>query len=300
MKPPALNPGDTIGVMAPSSVVERNDIERSKALLESKSYKVFVHPQTYEQEHSSAGSHLQKALALQGLWQREDIKAIWAAGGGNRALHLLESINFEKMAAKPKIFIGFSDVTALLNGVYAHTGLTTFHGPVFKNLHKHGEMDHLLGLLQGDTSSYDLSSATLIKEGHAQGPLIGGNLSLFHYLPHTLPGEFWEGALLFLEECNEELSRIDRMILQLKRLGVLGQINGLILGEFTDPKDTGRPFGYSLEDIIREHTDGLDIPTLINAPFGHGEVLFTFPIGVQATLDSKNMSLELSSSAVTS
>src|SRR5262249_50985443 len=105
MKAPALKPGDTIGVMAPSSTVEKEDIEKSKALLESKGYKVFVHPQTYERENQSAGTHLQKTLALQGLWQRDDIKAIWAAGGGNRALHLLSSINFEAMKKKPKIFI---------------------------------------------------------------------------------------------------------------------------------------------------------------------------------------------------
>src|SRR5690242_17752811 len=97
MKPPALKPGDTIGVMAPSSYVENADIEKSKAVLEKRGYKVFVHPQTWERNNQSAGTNLQKTLALQGLWQRKDINAIWAAGGGNRALHFMDSINFDAM-----------------------------------------------------------------------------------------------------------------------------------------------------------------------------------------------------------
>lgn len=297
MKPPALNPGDTIGVMAPSSYVEDIDIKKSKALLEKKGYNVFIHPQTWEREHQSAGSHLQKTLALQGLWQREDIKAIWAAGGGNRSLHLLNSINFEAMKRSPKIFIGFSDVTTLLNGIYAHTGITTYHGPVFKHLHKNKQIEHLLGLLSGEQTDYPLDNAVTIQEGKASGPLIGGNLSLFQYLPSTLPGKFWQDGLLFLEDCNEELSKIDRMILHLKRLGVLSEIKGLIFGEFTGLKETGRPFGYTLDDIIREHTADLDIPVIMNAPFGHGKAFYTFPIGENAALNTEKKTLTLEQKA---
>ncbi len=285
--PPALNKGDKIGVFAPSSYVEKEDIEKSKALLESLGFEVFIHPQTYERENQSAGNHLQKSLAFQGLWQRKDIKAIWAAGGGNRCAHLLETINFERLKnSTPKILIGFSDVTSLLNAVYAHTNISTFHGEVFKNVHKYKQLDHLLELLGGDIVSYPVNQGNILKSGSAKGVLIGGNLSIFQYLPQTLPNDFYKDSILFLEDCNEELSRVDRMFLHLKRIGVLDKINALAFGQFTNMQESGRPFGYSLKDIISEHTDGLDIPVLYNLPFGHGEDLYTMPIGVDAEINT--------------
>lgn len=293
MNPPALHPGDMIGVMAPSSYVEKKDIEKSKALLEKRGYRVFVHPQTFERDRQSAGANLQKSLALQGLWQRADIKAVWAAGGGNRALHFMDSINFDAIKKKPKLFIGFSDATVLLNAIYAHTGIPAIHGPVFKNLHKHKEIDSLLALLAGEKISMPLKGAKILRPGKAKGVLIGGNLSLFQYLPQTLRGKFWENALLFLEDCGDELSRYDRMFLHLKRLGVLKEIKGLIFGEFTDIKDSGRPYGFTLEDIIREHTESCEIPIVMNAPFGHGKNLFPLPVGVKAEMDADQLILKM-------
>lgn len=299
MKPPALKSGDTIGVMAPSSYVEKSDIEKSKSLLEQKGYKVFIHPQTYERHNQSAGTELQKALALQGLWQRPDIKAIWAACGGNRSLHFIDSINFNALKKKPKIFIGFSDVTSLLNGIYASTNIPTFHGTVFKNVHKSAQLDHTLELLQGRKLSYPLKGTKVLNHGLAKGKLVGGNLSLFQYLPQTLPGKFWKNALLFLEDCGDELSRFDRMLLHLKRIGILKEVKGLILGEFLDIQDSGRPYGFSLEDIVREHTEGFDIPILMDAPFGHGKTLYTMPVGIKAELDTKANNLFLLEPSVT-
>ncbi len=300
MKPPSLKPGDTIGVMAPSGIVEKDDIEKSTNFLESKGYKVFVHPQTYERHNQSAGTHLQKTLALQGLWQRDDIDAIWAAGGGNRSLHIIESINFEAMKKNPKTFIGFSDVTALLCAIHAHTGITTFHGPVFKSLHKHGEFDHLHDLLTGKNVSYPMEKSEIINEGEAEGVLIGGNLNIFQYLPPILPEGFYDDAILFLEDCSEEMSRFDKMLLHLKHQGVFEKISGLVIGDFHDIRDNGEPFGFTLEDLIREHTEGLDIPIVMNAPFGHGKTLYSFPIGAKSALkvQKDHISFSLLESAV--
>lgn len=296
IKPPALKPGDTIGVMAPSSYVEEEDIEKSRAVIEERGYKVFIHPQTWEREHQSAGNVLQKSLALQGLWQRQDIKAIWAAGGGNRSLLLLDAIQFDKLKDKPRTFIGFSDATALLNGIYAHTGIGTVHGPVFKNVHKHKHMDQLFDVLEGRKSSMPLDQAKVLKDGKAEGPLVGGNLSVFQYLPQTLPGEFWKDAIIFLEDCNEELSRLDRMLLHLRRLGVFYDAAALIFGQFTNLQESGRPFGYTLEEVILEHTGDFDIPVIMNAPFGHGPDLYTLPVGGKALLDKNSAALHIAGS----
>lgn len=296
--PPSLKPGDRIGVFAPSSYVEKDDIEKSKALLEQRGYEVFIHPQTYERHNQSAGTHLQKSLAFQGLFMRDDINAIWAAGGGNRALHLLETINFTKLKDRPKLLLGFSDITALLNANYAHNKMVGIHTQVFKNLHKYEQLDHLLDMLAGQKTKIPFNDAKILHHGKATGHLIGGNLSIFQYLPQTLPGEFYDGAILFLEECNEELSKIDRMLLHLRRTGTLAKISALALGQFTDITESGRPFGFAREDIVREHTEYLDIPVITDLPFGHTNNMHSLPIGTRATIDTKKKILTLDEPAV--
>jgi len=291
--PPPLLPGDMIGVMAPSSFVDVGEIEAATAAIEAAGHKVFVHPQTYERLNQSAGNELQKALAFQGLWQRDDIKAIWCARGGNRAMHFVDAINFDKLKDKPKALIGFSDVTVLLNAVYAHTGMVSYHGPVFKQMADHKDAQGALDMLAGKVSTIDLSRGESLSDGVADGHLIGGNLSLFQYLPETLPDEFWKDGILFLEDCGDEYSRLDRMVLHLRRLGVLAQVKGLIFGEFSDLQDSGTPYGFSWRDIVEEHVRDLDIPILFNAPFGHGKNLPTFPVGQRVVLDTKQKILSL-------
>lgn len=286
--PPFLRPGDTIGVMAPSSYVEREDIEKSAAALEEYGYKVFIHPQTYERQGQSAGTSLQKSLAFQGLWQRKDINTIWLAGGGNRAGQLLGSINFEKLKGAPKNLVGFSDATSLLNAVYKHTEAVTFHAPVFKDLHRHQNFPEILALLGGEKQDCSLDDAQIITPGKARGPLIGGCLSVLQTLIGTEHMPDYKGALLFLEDAGDHLSRFDRMFTHFVNAGLFSDIAGLILGEFHDLQEGKRPFGFMLEEIIAEHADGLDIPVVTNAPFGHGKTLWPFPVGAEAEIDTKS------------
>lgn len=300
MKPFCLEPGDTIGVMAPSSWVDEKDIETSKKLLEDKGYHVFIHPQALLQHNQCAGTQEDKVAALYDLWDDEDIKCIWAAGGGNRGLLLLDNVDFRQLES-PKLLIGYSDVTAILNGLYSMRGMHCVHGPTFGQLHKHNDLDFLFSFLEGNERELPMDGAQFLKPGHAQGHLIGGNLSIFQYLHQVLGAYFYTGGILFLEDCHEELSRIDRMFIHLKQCGVLSSIRGLILGEFSDIKDTGKPFGYSLEDIVLEHTHDLDIPIIMNAPFGHGEHLPPYPIGTIVRMAETNgaPSLKLKESAFT-
>jgi len=283
-----LKAGDIIGVMAPSSFVEKEAIERSVSALEAKGFQVFVHPQTYERENQSAGNVLQKSMAFQGLWQRDDIAAIWAAGGGNRASLLLDSIHFERVARNHKTLIGFSDVTPLLNALYKHSGVSCIHGPVFTSLHSHMNLDDVLSVLRGENVQMPMEKAIIVREGEAKGRLFGGCLSPFLLLPQTQDCPNLEGSILFLEDTGEEISRIDRMFLHLKRLGVFDTISGLILGQFHNIQDTGRSFGYSLQDIVRTHLEGTNIPVVMNAPFGHGDVLYPLVIGAEARLSAKH------------
>lgn len=283
-----------IGVMAPSSYVEKDDIEQSKAELEKRGFTVTIHPQTYKQHNQSAGTHAQKLKALHELYADESIDAIWAAGGGNRALYLLNDLDHDLIAKNIKPLIGFSDVTALLNSIYAQTGNVGFHAQVFKRLHHFDELDQTLDVLKGKTTHMDLSRAEIVQGGTAEGTIVGGCLSLFHYLPGTNDCPSLQDAILFLEDTGDEMSRFDRMFAQMGRMGVFEQIGGLVLGEFLDVKDSSRPFDFSLEDIIGELLGGRDIPVVFNAPFGHGWALSPLPVGGTGTLDTAKGTLEFS------
>lgn len=291
IQPPALKIGDCIGVMAPSSRVEESDLQASVDLLHKHGYKTFIHPQTFEKLHQSAGTNEQKRDALHALVKNPDIKAIFFATGGNRALHLLGLLDFSLIRSHPKIYMGFSDNTALLNAITARTGLITYHGPTFRRISKNPQIDFNLRLLKGEETTIALESATTLRKGHAEGWLIGGNISLFQYLIHSGDMPDATGAILFLEDCYEEWSRIDRDFCFFKRSGIFDKISGLILGQFTDMLDTGTPFGFTFEDIIAEHTAGTKFPILTNAPFGHGENMVALPIGAKAKLHGTTLEI---------
>jgi muramoyltetrapeptide carboxypeptidase len=294
MTVPPLLPGDTIGVMAPSSYVERDDIEKSAALLEARGYRVAIHPQTYARHRQSAGTHAEKREALHALYADPAIRAIWAAGGGNRALYLLNDLDYSLIAANPKPLIGFSDVTALLNAINARTGQVGLHAQVFKNLHRWGELTIALDLLGGQKYRLDLQNAQIIQEGNARGRLVGGNLSLFHYLCGSRDCPPLEGAILFLEDCSDEVSRFDRMFCHINRLGGFDSLAALILGGFTDLRDGARPFGFSLHEIVMENLGNKGIPVIFDAPFGHGQSLLPMPVGSVASLSTQEKMLHYS------
>jgi len=296
--PPSLKPGDTIGVMAPSSKIPRPDIEAGVAYMQDRGYKVFIHPQTYlyadgDEDTASqyAGTVREKVDALHDLVRNPEINAVFFATGGTRALTILDSIDYKLIAANPKIYLGFSDHTALLNAIAAKSGLVTYHGPTFKRIPKNEPMDFNLRLLQGLEKTIPLGDVQTIHAGTATGKLIGGNLSLLRALnDHDFPD--LKGAIFFMEEIKEELSTVERHLCAMRRNGLFNKVGALIFGQFTDMTDTGTPFGMTMEDIIREHTDGLKIPVLMNASFGHVPTLRTFPIGQTVTLDGTTLALK--------
>mgnify|MGYP001627743599 CR=1 FL=1 len=292
MEAPLLKKNDTIGIFAPSSWVEREDIEQSARYVEEQGYKTLVHPQTYVRHHQSAGTHDQKLAAFYDLWDNPDVTCIWAAGGGNRAMHWMDMIDYGRLKKTPKFLIGFSDVTALINTIYAHTGIKAIHGTTFNRLYKCPQKQQHLDMITGARIIYPDTDMRVLQTGKACGALIGGNLSLMQYLATTLPRNFYKNKILFLEDCNEELSRIDRMLLHMKRSGIFDNVSALLFGDFGNFPETGKPFGFSFEEIIKEHTDGIDIPVIMQAPFGHEDTLFPLPIGFTANLNATKNHVE--------
>ncbi len=301
IKPPALKKGDRIGIFSPSSTVTRKDIEPGIAILRERGFDVYVHPQTFARHRSAAGTECEKSAALHDLFTDKSIKAIFAAGGGNHALWLLPEPDYKIARKNPKIVMGFSDNTAILNAFNARADLTTFHGPVVKWLPRTEDPDHCFALLAGKKVIYPMNDAIVLHKGAAEGRLIGGNLTLVNYLAGTRYLPKMDGAILFVEDINEELSNLDRLFWRLRTIGILQKISGLVVGQITDPKDTGkRPYGFSVTEIIERNIAGLAIPVVMNAPFGHVDRFYTMPIGSPAKLNARGnkVSLALTEPAV--
>ncbi len=292
-KPPALRKGDTIGIMAPSSRVDRDLLKKGIAQLKDMGFKVFVHPQTYARKGQSAGTAEQKSRALYDLVNNPDIKAIFAAAGGNQAMGFrLNQVDYTSLRKNPKILMGFSDTTVILNAVNSETGLVTFHGPTVQSIGRGHlpakQLRQCFNLLGGEKADMPLAKATVVHGGSAEGLLAGGNLSLVDSLIGTPWQPDFRGKILFLEDAGDEISRVDRMLNHLRNAGVFDQVSGIVFGGFADLTDNGRkPYGKTMAQIIREVTAGLDIPVVMNAPFGHGKDLYTLPIGASAQLTAR-------------
>lgn len=291
--PPALHKGETIGIMAPSSRADREKVIAGTETLKKAGYDVHIHPQTWKKNASSAGSPRQKAAALHDLFKNKKIKAIICARAGNLSGTILPHLDYGLIKQNPKIIMGYSDVSALLNAIHEETGLTTFHGPVIHKLAgkkmSARQARQCLDLLAGEETEIPASRVKVIRPGTAKGRMTGGNLSLVCSLMGTKWQPDFRGKILFLEDCDDELSRYDRMLRQLANAGAFRQAAGVLFGAFTDSKDTGAlPYGFTLQEIIRNAVSEARGPVIMNAPFGHGKDLYTFPIGGTARLEARS------------
>lgn len=279
--PPRLKKSDKIGVMAPSSFITKDDIEKAKSIVESYGYGVYIHPQTYEIYNQSAGTNEQKTDAFHDLIRDPDINAIFFATGGNRAMHWVDMIDFDLVKSNPKIIMGFSDCTVPLNIIHENTGLVTYHGPNFRWFMVHennkADIEQCFDVLSSDNviAAQTAIHGDIDNHNEIKAPLIGGNLSLFQYL---LDDVDCQDKILFIEDRYIETSRLDRMLCALKRNGVFNQIKAILIGDFSELLDTERPYGFSMDDMLAEHVPS-HIPIIRDCPFGHADRLITLPIG---------------------
>ncbi|MCG0277903.1 MAG: LD-carboxypeptidase [Thermanaeromonas sp.] len=296
IKPPALKPGDTIGIVAPASpLVSPDYLERGIKRLESWGFRVALARSIYafisrKDNEYLAGSDGERKRELESMFTSPEVKAIICLRGGYGSLRLLPQLNYGLFQANPKIFVGYSDITALHIAITQRARLVTFHGPmIYPELG--GEPSTLtissfLAVLTGPPHSYTLSPlpgahAFTITPGRASGRLVGGNLSL---LVATLGTPFevdTKGAVLFWEEVGEPLYRIDRLLTQLLLSGKLQAAAGIAMGECVGCGDLTE-FRELLEDLLRP----LGIPSFYGFPCGHGLHHFTLPLGTRVTLDA--------------
>ncbi len=308
IKPPALRPGDTVGIVAPASNVKRGDLEAGCEGLRRAGYRPFYLDSILEQDLYFAGSVQRRARELEDMFAREEVRAMVCARGGYGANYLLEALDLEKIKAHPKIFVGYSDVTTLLTYFSDTAGLVTFHGPMVAKdwLHEDGvDLTSWQAALAG-TGAWEPnlgggSGASGLVEGTAEGALYGGCLSILAASLGTPYEIRTEGTILFLEDLAAKPFQIDRMLMQLKLAGKLDGVRGIVFGEMLHCLQTANQ-GYTLEEVVLRIVGSLGVPVAYGLRSGHvtaGNI--TLPIGVRARLTVRGgqVSLRILDAAVT-
>jgi len=309
VKPRRLSPGDTVGLVLPASLtLEADDIALAKEQLEAIGFKVVIGAHAYDRHGYFAGRDRDRAGDVNRMFADDNIAGVICYTGGWGAPRVLPYLDYELIAKKPKVLIGYSDITALLNAVHQRTGLVTFHGPVggsmfdpytLENFRKVVMTAEPAGLLSPPPKkSSDLVDRTnrvlRLAPGKATGRLVGGNLTLLAAMMGTPFEVDTEGAILFAEDIREEVYSMDRMLTQLAQGGKFERMAGFVFGRCTDCKATS----FSLEDILRDRFSAGPAPAISGLSFGHIEQKLTLPLGVTATLDANAGTLHLDESAV--
>jgi muramoyltetrapeptide carboxypeptidase len=294
VKPPALRPGDTVGIVAPASNFKRSELEVGCESLRRAGYKPFYLDSIFDKDLYFAGSVERRARELETMFAREDVRAIICARGGYGANYLLGALNLDTIRANPKIFAGYSDPTILLTHFFDATGLVTFHGPmVAKDWAHDGGVDlpswqaMLAGVSDGNFMLGRESGMTGLADGLAEGTLYGGCLSILVASLGTPYEIKTKDTILFLEDVAAKPFQIDRMLMQLKLAGKFEQVRGIIFGEMLDCFQTANQ-GYTLPEVVLRIVGPLGIPVAYGLRSGHViGANITLPIGVNAALISK-------------
>lgn len=302
--PKRLRPGDQVALIAPAFQATAEQVREAILRLESFDLEV-VNTVSFQQNDGYFSSSAEAMVAtLHELFSNPQIKALVGVRGGYGCARLLPLLDWDLIKANPKIVMGFSDMTALLIAIHQKTGLITFHGPGASMPWPPFTRDFLHQILFAGTTKYfnppeaPDKLINILHGGSATGELIGGNLSVLSslvgspYLPQN-----WHNKILFLEDVHEEVYRLDRLLTHLKLAHILGQIKGLILGQFN--RCTAQiPQSFSVMELLTRVAKDLNIPVLANVTFGHQPEMLTFPIGATVRVDADQGRIELLSPAL--
>lgn len=318
LKPKPLRRGDTIGVVAPAGPVNRERIDRALERVRQRGFRIRTYGDLYRSQGYLAGDDDTRAREFMAAFADPDTTAVWCARGGYGVARILERIDFEVVRQHPKVFIGFSDITALHLAIQQCTGLVTFHGPNLQD--GFGKPDDMPAANEtalwravmaeqntGASDGYEFNLAGIedvelqpITAGVARGPLTGGNLAVLCGLMGT-PFEIeTAGRILFLEDVSERLYRIDRYLAQLSLAGKLQAAAGILVGSFSyDEGDEAEP-EENLRGMLQEYFGEMKMPVLAGFPAGHARYNLTLPMGALARLDADDRTVRLLENPVAS
>lgn len=294
-KPPLLKAGDTVGMVAPGRMILPGQISKSLDTFKQWGLEVIQGASLFSQYGYFAGTDRQRKEDLQQMIDDDSVRAIFCARGGYGMTRILDTLDLSALKKRPKWVVGFSDITALHLALH-RLNIESIHGlmPVqFDYVDSELSIDHLYELLFKGTGHITAPQRYYNRKGNAEAPVIGGNLSLICDSLGT-PSEIQTtDRILFIEEIDEYLYKIDRMLVQLKRSGKLNQLAGLVLGDFSSVKDTQIPFGKPLEQIILDNVDEHDYPIAFSVPAGHDIPNFSIPLMRKVSLQVDDAGSEL-------
>jgi muramoyltetrapeptide carboxypeptidase len=306
VKPPALRPGDTVGIVAPASNIKPTELQAGCEALRRAGYRPFYLDSILEQDLYFAGSIERRARELEEMFGREDVRAIVCARGGYGATYLLRELDPEKIRAHPKIFVGYSDITTLLTHFVDAGGFISFHGPMAAKDWAHEDGVDLVSwrTAVSSTMPWDVAlgaGASGLVEGDAEGVLYGGCLSILVASLGTPYEIKTAGTVLFLEDLAAKPYQIDRMLMQLKLAGHLDAVRGIVFGEMLDCVQAANQ-NYTLQDVVFRIVGDLGVPVAFGVRSGHVTSRnITLPFGVRAKLAVRagQVALRILESAVT-
>lgn len=301
IRPPRLHRGDTIGIIAPAAAVEVEAVQRGQRTLEEMGFRTKVGEGTFSRHRYLAGPDARRATELYAMFRDPEVQGIICARAGYGSGRLLPLLNFSILRRVPKVFIGYSDATLLLNALVQRAGFVSFHGPVVAGEFANGlslrARDHFLRLLTAGRGEEELTFPHVVRRGTGEGRLLGGCLSV---LVTTLGTPFaldTTDAILFLEDVGEKPYRIDRMLTHLKQAGKLAPLRGVIFGEMRECWGEGGDPAELLA-VIDEIFAEYHYPVGFGLPAGHGSENLILPLGTRVCLDGYRGCLVFLESAV--
>ncbi|MEQ8538304.1 MAG: LD-carboxypeptidase [Coleofasciculus sp. D1-CHI-01] len=303
LKPRRLNPGDTVGLISPAGLVDQKTLDEIAPTLSQLGLKTKLGTHLFDQYGYLAGQDVDRAADVNAMFADSSVRAVLAMAGGWGCNRILPLLDYELIRQNPKIIIGYSDVTSLLLGIYTHSNLITFHGPLGTSTWNWFSIQHLQRIL------FDGAAMTLqnllstpvetITPGKARGRLVGGNLSLVAALVGSDYLPDWQNSILFVEDIREEVYRIDRLLTQLKLAGILDQVAGFIFAQCTNcPAGEANEPSLTLRQVLADHIKPLGIPAWYGSMIGHIQDKFTVPIGGMVEIDAERGTIRLLESVV--
>ncbi|MDA3905039.1 MAG: LD-carboxypeptidase [Bacteroidales bacterium] len=273
--PPYLKEGDQIGLVSPAKKISINEIKAAIRMFQHWGLEPVFGQHLFAQDNQLAGNDESRAADIQSFLDNPEIKAIISTRGGYGSVRIIDKLNFDLFKRFPKWLIGYSDITVFHSHLNVQLKIESLHATMPLNFPMDGKAnsatESLRKALFGTLDSYTFKHKSVIRAGNAMGELIGGNLSILFSLMGSDSEMNFDRKILFIEELDEYLYHIDRMLMNLKRAGKLKSLAGLIVGGMSNMKDNDIPFGKNAEEIIVEHVGEYKFPVVFGFPAGHIE-----------------------------
>ncbi len=287
--PKYLVHGDMIGFVAPARSVENQEVEHAIQVCEKKGLKVVLGKNLFKKNHQFSGTDKERSNDFQEFLDNPEIKAIICVRGGYGSIRTFQHLNFRQFAMDPKWIVGYSDITVFHSYINSVLKIETLHAPMPFNFGKETvdpqSIEKTFEVLFGQNLEYSFHSNPLNCQGKAKGQIVGGNLSVLYSMRGTMADINTQNKILFIEDIDEYLYHIDRMMMNFKLGEKLNHLHGVIVGDMVDMKDNNIPFGKNAYEIISRYLRDLNVPVCFGFPAGHGKQNFPLIMGREVVLN---------------